>query len=144
MAAHGSILNRRNIPSASLLQGLDGGQSGQAAPSHEQRAFEDLLRQYSNYQQSMAGGQGTQSGPTQESNSAGWERFLQNAGGYGLSVGGGIAGLAASGGNPVAGGLGTIPGLAVSGNSAEYNPQDVWAHQAMQKMRRLNRGLPDE
>ena len=144
MAAHGSILNRRNIPLASLLAGLDGGQSGQAAPSHEQRAFEDLQRQYDHSPQSTAGGQGTQSGPTQESDSAWLERFLQNAGGYGLSVGGGLAGLAASGGNPIAGGLGTIPGFAVSGNSAQSNPQDVWAHRAMQKARRWNRGLPDE
>ena len=143
MVAHGSILNRRNIPLASLLAGLDGGQSGQAAPSHEQRAFENLRRQYDHSPPSMAGGQGTQSGPTQESDSEWFERRLQATGAFGLSIGGGVAGLAAAGGNPIGGAIGTIPGYVTLENAGEHNPQDVWAHRAMQKIRRWNRGLPD-
>lgn len=85
--------------------------------------------------------QGTQSGSAQESDSAFYERLLQELLGYGIGIGGGAAGMTiGSAGGPAgtaAGGLvGVAPGAATITNANNPNIQDVWAHQYMQRLRR--------
>lgn len=85
---------------------------------------------------------GTQSGAVQESDSAYYERLLQDLFGGGVTVGG--VGLGAIGGGTIGGGpgavaggtLGAIPGTHVMGNANEPNIQDVWLHQMMQRIRK--------
>lgn len=89
----------------------------------------------------MPGQQGAQSGPVQESDSAYYERLIQEILGMGVGVGGGTVGMAAgSAGGPLGtaagGAFGVAPGAGMMVNANTPNIQDVWAHQLMQKLRR--------
>lgn len=90
----------------------------------------------------VPGQMGSQSGPVQESDSAYYERLLQNILGGGMTVGGiglGAIGGGSMGGIPgaMAGGtLGSLPGANVMHNADSPNIQDVWAHKYMQRLRR--------
>ena len=129
-----TVMNRRNyLLEAISHQGRDGAQSGGSIARPDIWGWAQQGAQPTSH-----GMTGTQSGRTEESTSAGVERFMQALGGYGVGSVGGAVGYGVGG--PPGAAAGMVPGLATVIN-AEAPLQDVWAHQLMQMLRRYNRGI---